>query len=565
MNSPKMNITERKNAISWVKSFILPEKMPLIRVMLLSAFMTSAALAQPYLTKLLIDDGLMAKNMTVVINLALILIFLSALVLILTGFNRWLYVKLSGRILFNLREDVFRHLLQLSPYFYNRWRRGDILARLDGDVAAVQRFSTDSLLSLVNGSLGLIGSLIIMLALSWKLTIIAFILLPLQILFLKFMRPRIERSNRDLREKSSNLSSFLIEKISSVKFIQSFFKTRKEEDNLSSLNEDYLKNLLSLQIINHVTSGVPAFLGIIATAMVFIFGGYYIIQGEESIGTLIAFTAYMGRAAGPLQSFLGLYAAYQRAMVSLVRIKELKDQKVTIPLNSNPVEIASNAAKDLIFKQVSYFHDADQQHGVRDVNMTLKAGTKILISGASGSGKSTLTDLIHRHFDPEKGEITYADIDLKDLSLEQLRSEIVIIEQNITHFRGTFWENITYGVKNATVQQVHNAAQIAQIHDFIMAQPKGYDTLIGEQGSDLSGGQRQRTAIARALLIKPKILILDESTSAIDQKTEEEIYRLIDLNFNSATLIIISHHLGQIGKLDQIYSMTDGRLSKVQA
>jgi ATP-binding cassette subfamily B protein len=564
---PLKTLTIKTSAINWVKSFVLPERMALIRVMLIAAIMTSFALAQPYLTKMLIDDGLLAKDMSMILQFSGILIIISLFVFILTGLNRWLYVALSGRILFNLREDVFSHLLKLSPYFYNHWRRGDILTRLDGDIAAVQRFATDSLLAVVNGALGLVGSFIIMVTLSWQLTIIAFLLLPLQILFLKFMRPKVEKTSKSLREKSSNLSSFFVEKISSVKFIQTFSGASKEEKKLSKLNQSYLKNLLYLQLINHVTSGIPAFLGIIATAMVFILGGYYVTEGTQTVGTLIAFTAYMGRATGPIQTFLGLYVAYTKAMVSLIRIKELKSWEASIKDPQNPVMIDPKAPRDLIFTQVSYFHDQAKKQGVKQINFTLKSGSRILISGPSGSGKSTLTDLIHRHFDPEQGSVTYAGQNLQDLSLKFLRGEIAIVDQNATYLKGSFWDNITYGVENPKklqVNQVEEAAKTAQIHDYIMAQPQGYRCEIGEEGAALSGGQKQRISIARALLLKPKIIILDESTSAVDRENEQKIHGLLEENFNGTSLIIISHHLSEIGQIDQIYSMRDGILTEIK-
>ncbi len=563
MDQTEKNKRKRQNALAWVGRFIRPEVKSLSLVMLLAACMTGFALAQPYFTKILIDDGLMAGNMNVVIRFAVLIIIMAIIVFVVSGFNRWLYVALSGRILFQLREDVYGRLMKLSPDFFGHWRTGDIVSRLDGDVAEVQRFATDSLLAVVNGTLALIGSLAIMLMLSWQLTLIAFALLPLQVIFLRKMRPLVEKGSLTLREKSSDISSFFIETLSSVKFIQSMSGTTGEQERLSKLNRSYLDELLKLQVINHMTGGIPGLLTSAATAGVFILGGYYITQGSATIGTLIAFSAYMARATGPVQTFLGLYVAYQRAMVSLVRVRELRKQRILIHDPEKPVLIEGKARGDIILDQVSFFYDKARAQGVRDISLHISPGEKILITGPSGSGKSTLINLLHRHYDPISGGIIMDGVRYIDMSLKQLRGVIAVVDQNTILFHGTVKENITYGVPEATMDQVIIAARASRIDDFIQSLPEGYDTHIGERGARLSGGQKQRISIARALLMDPQILILDEATSAVDQETEAEFQDMLDRFFADRTRIIISHHVGAIHNLDRIFSMQNGILTEV--
>lgn len=552
--------TRIQQALSWAGKFIRPEVKSLSLVMLLAACMTSFALAQPYFTKILIDDGLMAGNMDMVVRFAGLIVIMAVVVFVVSGFNRWLYVGLSGRILFRLREDVYDHLMKLSPDFYGHWRTGDIVSRLDGDVAEVQRFSTDSLLAVVNGSLALIGSLVIMLMLSWQLTLIAFTLLPLQVMFLRHMRPRVEKGSRILREKSADVSSFFIETLPSVKFIQSMTGTRHEQGRLTRLNHTYLDELLKLQIINHVTGGIPGLLTTIATAAVFIAGGYFVTQGAATIGTLIAFSAYMARATGPVQTFLGLYVAYQRAMVSLVRVQELKNQKIAVIDPARPILLGDKAQGEIKLDQVSFFYD--EGRGVQDISLHVRPGEKILITGPSGSGKSTLINLLHRHYDPSAGTISLDGVAYPDLSLKELRAIIAVVDQNTVLFHGTVRDNISYGVKDATLPQVAEAAKAARIDDFIGTLPAGYDTSVGERGAQLSGGQKQRLSIARALLMKPHVLILDEATSAVDPETEAKFQQMLDQYFSTSTRIIISHHVGAIRNLDRVFSMNDGRLTE---
>ena len=532
-------------------------------VMVLAACMTGFALAQPYFTKILIDDGLLAGDMNMVIRFALLIVVMSLVVFVVSGFNRWLYVGLSGRILFRIREDVYDRLMRLSPEFYGHQRTGDIVSRLDGDVAEVQRFSTDSLLAVVNGTLALLGSLTIMLILSWQLTLIAFALLPLQVLFLRWMRPRVEQGNRILREKSADLSSFFFETLSSVKYIQSMSGIEGEQARLTRLNYSYLDDLLKLQLVNHVTGGIPGLLTSVATAVVFIVGGYYVTEGEATIGTLIAFSAYMARATGPVQTFLGLYVAYQRAMVSLVRVQALRQQKISVREPDMPVVIGDRAKGEIRLENVSFSYD--QGRGVEEVSLHIKPGQKILITGPSGSGKSTLINLLHRHFDPKEGAAFLDDVAYPELSLKELRGIIAVVDQNTVLFHGTVKDNITYGVKQASMDQVRDAAKAARIDDFIQSLPHGYDTPVGERGAQLSGGQKQRLSIARALLMKPLVLILDEATSAVDQETEVEFQAMLDQYFGDCTRIIISHHVGALRHLDRVFSMRDGRLTEVTA
>ncbi|NOZ41900.1 MAG: ABC transporter ATP-binding protein [Alphaproteobacteria bacterium] len=549
-----------QHALRWAGGFIRPELKALCLVIFLAAIMTGFALVQPYFTKILIDSGLLKGNMDLVIRFAGLIIIMGLVAFAISGLNRWLYVGLSGRILFRLREDVYDHLMKLSPDFYHQWRTGDIVSRLDGDVAEVQRFATDSLLAVVNGALALIGSLAIMVALSWQLTLIAFALLPLQIIFLRWIRPKVERASRRLREKSADISSFFIESLSSVKLIQSMSGEEQEQAKLSRLNRGYLDELLRLQIISHVTGGVPGVLTSIATAVVFVIGGYFITSGAATLGTLIAFSAYMARATGPVQTFLGLYVAWQRTMVSLVRVQQIKTRKITVADPERPTVIGDRAQGDLRLNRVSFFYDEQKARGVKELSVHIPPGQKILITGPSGAGKSTLINLLHRHYDPEQGAIFLDNVAYPELSLKELRSIIAVVDQNTILFHGTIRDNISYGLKAATMEQVVAAARAARIDDFIQTLPDSYDTVIGERGARLSGGQKQRLSIARALLMTPKLLILDEATSAVDRETGVEIQAMLDEYFADCTRIIISHHVAAVGTPDRIFSMEDGRL-----
>jgi len=531
--------------------------------MLLAICMTGFSLAQPYFIKILIDEGLLAGNMNIVILFAVLIIVMAMVVFGIGGLNRGLYTGLSSRILFRLREDVYGRLMKLSPEFFGRWRTDDLVSRLDGDVAEVQRFSTKRILAAVNGLLALLGSLVIMVVLSWQLTLIAVALLLLQGVFLRRIRANVNESRRSLREEVSKARNFFIETLSSVKFIQSLSGGADEEKRLSEFNKTYLDEVQKLQVIRHMAGGIPGLLTTGAASLVFIAGGYLVTEGTITIGTLAAFAVYMVWQAGLLQMFLGFYTAYRRAMVSLVRVRELRRQKINIHDPEKPVLIGAGIRGDIKLDQVSFFYDDDEARGLRDISLHIAPGEKILITGPSGSGKSTLINLLHRHYDPKYGGIFMDGVRYIDMSLKELRGIIALVDQNTLLFHGTVKENMTYGAAAATMEEVVVAARAVHIDDFIQSLPEGYDTHIGERGVSLSGGQRQRLSLARALLMNPQMLILDEATSVVDPETEAEFQELLDHFFEDRTRIIICRDAGSIANLDRIFSLQDGRLTEV--
>src|ERR671919_779851 len=294
-------------ALRWLFSFVRPRARRLAAVLAVALLGTGLALAQPLLTKLLID-----------------------------GANRYQHVALSADVLFALRLAVFRHLERLSPTFYARRPTGDLLARLDGDVAEIQRFAVDGLLAAVSAAIGLVGTVALMLLLSWQLSLIAFVLLPAELVFLRLMRPRVEVATRHLRERAGELSSFLVERLGAIKLIQSVGAEEREAGALDALQGGFRRDLLAQQMVSYVAGGVPALLTQASTALVFIFGGWLVIEGRLTLGTLIAFAAYLGRATGPVQTLLGLYVAAQRALVSLRRVVELTAERPAIAAPAAP-------------------------------------------------------------------------------------------------------------------------------------------------------------------------------------------------------------------------------------
>lgn len=552
----------RSEAIRWLAGFVRPHVARLSAVLFLSFLATALSLAQPFITRYLIDDGLLGGNMAIILMLCGVLLVAAIVSTLLSGVNRWQYVDLSARVLFALRESVFAHLQRLSPAWYARARGGDVLQRLDGDVAEIQRFAIDALLSLVNGIIALIGTLVLMAMLNWKLSLLALAIIPAQLLFLQYMRPRIEERTRTVRERASDLTSFVMESLGAMKLVQAVGGEARQAEALGGLHETYRGDLLRQQMTGFVTTAVPGLLTTLSTAIVFSIGGWMVIDGELTLGALIAFSIYMARASGPVQTLLGLYVATRRARVSLDRVMAIMNEEPAVSASTNTRPLPVGAGGNIVLDGVSFAYESGSAPILHNLCAELPAGQKVGLVGASGVGKSTLIDLLHRHYDPDEGRILLDGIDLADLDPAELRRRIAVVAQDTVLLSGSIADNIRYAAPWADEAAVLEAARSAQVDEFAGAMPNGYDTNVGARGTALSGGQRQRIAIARAILQDPLVLILDEATSAVDRETESSIGAAIDKLFPDRTRLVISHRAETLAGADPIFDMKDGALQQ---
>ncbi|AJG13226.1 ABC transporter ATP-binding protein [Pseudomonas plecoglossicida] len=548
-----------RQALAWLYGFVRPHRRAIGLLLGLSLGASLLALAQPWLVKTLIDEGLLAKDYQTLWHMAAIMIGAGLLGTVLAGVNRYLHTRLSGRILFALRDDLYRHLQQLSPTFYGRRRIGDILSRLDGDVAEIQRFAVDSLFSAVSAVIGLVGAVVLMLMLSWQLSLLLALLVPIEVLWLRWMRRKVAREVRNLRERSADVSSFLVETLPAMKFIQAAGQQGREAGRLDQLGQGYMRQLLKVQVTEFFTQAIPGTLTSWCRACAFLVGGWWVIQGTWQLGALIAFSTYMGMAVGPVQSLLGLYVAVQRMAVSLGRVMELKQEAVAVRPAANPQPVPDGPG-ELRLEGVSFAHEGRQGAVLNDVQVCVPGGLKVAISGASGVGKSTLIDLLQRFYDPDAGRILLDGTDLRELDLAALRRRIAVVSQDIVLFRGTLAQNLAYGVPEASREELERVVRLARLDSLVDSLPLGLDGLLGERGQQLSGGQKQRIAIARAVLQAPAILVLDEATSAVDEATEREVIAAIDQLFAGRTRILISHRASTLADADLHLQLHAGQL-----
>lgn len=545
-------------ALRWLYGFVRPQRLAIAGLLGLSVCASLLVLVQPWLIKLLIDDGLLARNFPMLVLIAVLMIIAGLLGTVLAGINRYLHTRLSGRILFALRDDLYRHLQTLSPSFYGQRRIGDLMSRLDGDVAEIQRFAVDSLFSAVSSVIGLVVAIAMLLTLSWKLSLLALVLIPLDVLWLRWMRRKVERDVRQLRERSADMSSFMVETLPVMKFIQAAGQQQREARRLQSLGQGYMSQLLRLQVTEFFTQAVPGTLTSLSRACAFLIGGYWVVQGTWQLGALIAFSTYLGMAVGPVQSLLGLYVAIQRMTVSLGRVMELRGEEPTVRSPETPRPLPDSG--ELRFDNVHFSHPG-RPSTLNGIEATIPYGLKVALSGGSGVGKSTLIDLLQRHHDPQSGRVLLGEVDLRELDLFELRRRIAVVSQDIVLFRGSLADNLAYAVPEASREAIAEVARLAQLDSLIASLPEGLDSPLGERGQQLSGGQKQRIAIARALLQDPLILVLDEATSAVDEATEREVIEAIDRLFAGRTRILISHRPSTLADADLRFELLDGVLT----
>ena len=506
--------------------------------LLIGFVLAGLSAAQPLLTRLAVDDGLVGRHYLRLLGACGGILMLASLSIAIGAWHRRLYVQVSAEVLFGLREQVYGHLLRVSPRTLQRRAVGDLVSRLDGDIAEVQRFGTDAVAGALNGLLGLLASLVVMFALSWRLTIPVLLLLPLQWLIRHFARPHIESSTKEVREHSAGIGTFLVSTLTGVRGVIGSAAERAETARLHGLHLAYLRAVLHQQWLGVAIGGAAALAGHTVTALLFLIGGWLVIGGSLSLGTLIAFVTYFGRGSGSAGSVLALYTGYQRARVSLIRVEELL---------SLPVVHEATAARPLAVAGGRIDFDAgsirppDGGAILSGLSFSVAAGAKLRLSGPSGVGKTTVIDLLRRFVDADGGTITIDAVPVGEYQLEDLRRRVVVLEQSPVIVSGTVWENLTYGVQNPEETQVLHAAQQAGVADFISRQPLGYQTILGDRGAGVSSGEAQRIAIARLLQGNPLIVVLDEATNAVDRTGREALEALVDRCFHDRTRIIIAH------------------------
>jgi len=518
--------------------FIVPYWPRLVFVLLAGIAATGFGLLQPYISKLLIDDALAKRNLRMLLIVSGLMFGVTVLGFVLNILSSYQYVRVSASVLFDMRVALYRHLQTLSPRFWAGRKLGDVVSRINNDIAEVQRVSADSLLSVLSNVVFLIGSAAIMLALSPRLFLVSVAAVPAGVWALQHYQHRLARRVRAVRERSSDIGSFLLETLLGIRLVVSARAESREVERFRARNQSFLDALMRMQIASFLSGAVPGTILTLSTAAIFLYGGKLVIDGSLTIGSLVAIMAYHLRLLAPVQNLMSLYSNLVTGGVSLSRVWELFDTHAEI-VDRPEAKPLANVRGEIEFDRVSFGYGADMV--LEDLSFRVAPGTICAILGPSGAGKSTLADLLVRFYDPDAGAIRIDGRDLRDLPLADLRHAVMLVDQAHYLFHASVRENIAYARPEASDDEIVSAAQAAAIHDRILALPDGYDTLIAERGQTLSAGERQRIALARALLANPKVLVLDEPTSALDEANERAIAETLVRVAEGRTAILITH------------------------
>jgi ATP-binding cassette subfamily B protein len=507
-------------------------------ILVISLAATCLSLVQPFISKLLIDNALLKHDMHALVRVAGLMFFASVLSFALNIVSSYRYVKVSAAMLFDMRVALFRHLQTLSPRFYAGFRLGDLMSRLNNDVGEVQRVSADTLLSLLSNVVFLVGSVCMMLWLNWRLFLLSAVFVPGCLLtFLRYQR-RLTVLTKTLRERSADLGSLFVDTILGMRVIVSLRASEYEAARFKERNDAFVGTMLDVQVASFMTGALPGTILTAATAAVFLYGGWMIFNGAMSIGTMVAFMAYHMRLLSPIQNLMGMSAGLATARVSLNRIFELFETKAEVRDAPHPVPLGPVKGQ---FRLENVSIKYDRNPVLQDVSLQIPAGAFCAILGSSGAGKSTLADLLVRYLDPDVGRILLDGQDLRKVSLDDLRREVMLVDQSPYLFNVSIRENISFAWPSATLADIEEAGRAAGLEELIRRLPEGYETKTGERGLALSAGERQRIALARALLRRPRVLILDEPTSALDADTERLVASNLRQALPDATLIVITH------------------------
>jgi ATP-binding cassette subfamily B protein len=525
---------------------------------------TAATLAPPPLAKLAIDDGI-NKHDTRALDIIVVAFLASALIAWAASYVQTYLVGWVGqRVLQDLRLRLFAHLQTLSVGFYARRQAGVIISRLTNDVQALDQLVTDGVVTLIGSSLTLIGTVVILVALDWKLALLTFLVFPLLGIGSLAFRIVSADAYRITREKVALITAYLQESLSGIRIVRAFAQERRHRQEFADLNDD--NRVANMKTVNLNAAYFPAveLLSALATAGILVYGGIQAIEGDVTVGVLVAFVAALNNFFDPIQQLSQLYTTYQAGRAALDKIFELLDERPDLTERPDAIELESLRG-ELRFEGVSFAYGGpDSERALDGIDLVVPPGQTVALVGATGAGKSTFAKLVARFYDPIEGRVLVDGHDLRDVTLHSLRSQMGIVPQEAFLFSGTIRENIAFGRASrrepVSDEEIETATKAVGAHDFIAGLERGYDTEVGERGAQLSAGQRQLVAFARALIADPRVLVLDEATSNVDIHTESRIEAGLRRLLAGRTAIVIAHRLSTIQRAGRIVVLDHGRI-----
>lgn len=515
-------------------------------------------LALPTVVGSLIDTVFVHGDGSGLNNAALLLLGSFVLLAIATFVQNFLLSYTGERVVTNLRVKLYTHLQKLPLGFFNERRTGDLISRLTNDVSQVQNAVTTNLISLASSLVTLVGGVVIIVTRDWRLTLLIMAIIPVLVFFAIIVGMRLKRLSQAVSTELGEATNTLEETLSNEKTVKAFTREDYEVGRYSGRVENVFRLAIRRARLQSSFMALMTFLSFAAISAVLWFGGHEVLAGHITPGELVSILIYMGVVAAPVGALAGLYGEFQKALGSAERIFSILDEPITVA-DAPDARALPPLEGQLVFENVRFEYDS-QTPVLHDLSFEAKPGQVLALVGPSGAGKTTVANLIPRFFDPTGGRILVDGYDIRGVKVKSLRQQISTVLQEPVLFGTTIRENIIYGRLEATEEEIIEAARAANALEFIEKLPEKFDTVVGERGVKLSGGQRQRIAIARAILRNPRILILDEATSSLDNESESLVQEALDRLMRQRTTVVIAHRLSTIENADKIVVIDGGRL-----
>jgi len=562
-----------------IASFAIPYKVLLAFFLITVVIDAFLIVATPLLLRRLIDEGVIPKNTELVTSLAFAVGVIAVADALFSMAGRWFSSRIGEGLIYDLRKQIFEHVQRQSIAFFTRTQTGALISRLNSDVIGAQQAFTSTLSGVISNLLGLILVAITMFTLSWQITLISLILLPVFLIPTKWVGRKLQGYTRQSFDLNAQMSATMTERfnVSGALLVSLYGDSKKEKNEFAEKARRVADIGISIAMLNRIFFIALTSIAAVATAVAYGIGGHLAISGELTVGTLLAITALLARLYGPLTALSNVRVDVMSALVSFERVFEVLDLQPMVTDRDNAKNLADTNL-DLKFEGVSFTYPKAEEISLasleiaakpeiitsgkvlKGISFTVAAGTLTGIVGPSGAGKSTISSLIPRLYDVTHGVISINGTDIRDYKIKSLRNSIGVVTQDSHMFHDSILANLKYAKADATAIEIEAACKSARIWDFIQSLPNGLDTVVGERGHRLSGGEKQRLAIARLLLKQPSLVILDEATAHLDSENEAMVQAALKEALVGRTSIVIAHRLSTIAHADQILVIDNGEI-----
>ena len=561
---PCVHCMQKGSLLRKLGEYLKPETPILIISVIISIITTAIALVPPLLTKTLVDEILPEGLSGKLANVVIALIIINIIHYVLAGIRGYMLRVSGNKIVARLRCDVYEKAQHLPMRFYDKTSTGAVINRISGDTATIQAFMLRITQEVVVQFFKLIGIVVIMICIDWKLALLSLIPVPLVVVGSRIFRKKIAPYYHRIWRRSSGVTSVLTDTIPGIRVIKSFTNEKNSVNRFASCVEEWrLTDTKAGKILNAYPAIVNCVMSF-GSVIIWALGGTMVINGATTgngtvitAGFLVSFISYATMFYEPVNFFANLSDSMQSAMASTERIMDILDAEPEHDFGKGNTN--ADIGGRIVFKNVNFSFDRTKKV-LKDINLVIEPGEIVGIVGTTGSGKSTLINLLLRYYDHYEGTITVGGVDIRKIDMQYYRSHIGYVQQEPMMFHDTIFNNIAYGDESFSVDEVIHAADIANAHEFIVRQPDGYDSVLGERGVGLSGGERQRISIARAMLRNPKMLVFDEATASVDSETEHLIQEAIEHLISGRTTLMIAHRLSTLAKANKIVVVDNGEI-----